>query len=179
MTFNPAFAAPSAFFRGVGGNASRVTWWGIADMADSASSAQLSIGTNDFSLGTVDALVETMSLGRDCAPQHTSAGFNVGVLTFTAGTMDVNTLIAGNQVLGPATSFAGNLGIVNVNGAAAKLVVNNTLELGHTTVAFVPGTGGTNAAKTYGILNIRNGGIVLGRGIALCVYSGWRSHCPE
>ena len=161
MTFNPAFAAPSAFFRGVGGNASRVTWWGIADMADSASSAQLSIGTNDFSLGTVDALVETMSLGRDCAPQHTSAGFNVGVLTFTAGTMDVNNLIAGNQVLGPATSFAGNLGIVNVNGAAAKLVVNNTLELGHTTVAFVPGTGGTNAAKTYGILNIRNGGIVL------------------
>ena len=163
MTFNPAFASPSAFFRGVGGNSSRVTWWAIADMADNASSAQLAIGTNDFSLGTVDALVETMSLGRDCSPSHTAGGFNVGVLTFSAGTIDVNNLIMGNQVLGPATSVAGNLGIVNVNGATAKLVVNNTLELGHTTVAFVPGIGGsgTNAAKTYGILNIRNGGTVL------------------
>lgn len=167
MSFNPAFANPSAFFRGVGGNSSRVTWWAIADMADNASSAQLAIGTNDFSLGTVDALVETMSLGRDCSPQHTSSGFNVGVLTFTAGTIDVNNLILGNQVLGPANSFAGNQGVVNVNGAAAKLVVNNTLELGHTTVTFTPGVGGTNAAKTFGVLNIRNGGTVLANNIVV------------
>jgi len=167
LQFNPAFASPSAYFRGVNGSSSRVTWWSIGDMGDSASSAQQSVGTNDFSLGTVDALVETMSLGRDCLPQHTAGGFNIGVLTFTAGTIDVNSLVVGNQALGPNTSIAGNLGIVNANGPAAKLVVNNTLELGHTTVAFVPGVSGTNAAKTYGILNIRNGGTVLASRISV------------
>ena len=148
-------------FRGAAGGSSRVTWWAIGDMNANASSAQLSLGTNDFSFGTVDALVDTMSLGRDCSPQHTAAGFNQGVLTFTAGTIDVNNLLLGNQTLGPITSFAGQLGIVNVNGPGAKLIVNNTLELAHTTVAFVPGVSGTNAAKTFGILNIRNGGTVL------------------
>ena len=163
MLFNPLFTNnnPVAVFRGAAGGSSRVTWWAIGDMNANASSAQLSIGTNDFSNGTVDALVDTMSLGRDCSPQHTASGFNVGVLTFNAGTIDVNTLLVGNQALGPITSFAGQLGIVNVLGSTAKLVVNNTLELGHTTVAFVPGTGGTNAAKTFGVLNIRNGGTVL------------------
>ncbi len=160
MVFNAAFANPVAVFRGAAGGSSRVTWWAMGDMNANASSAQLSLGTNDFSNGTVDALVETMSLGRDCTPTHTATGFNVGVLTFTAGTIDVNNLLVGNQAVGPITSIAGNLGIVNVNGSAAKLVVNNTLELGHTTVAFVPNVSGTNAAKTFGILNIRNGGTV-------------------
>ncbi len=162
MVFNSAFTNgnPVAVFRGAAGGSSRVTWWAMGDMNANASSAQLSLGTNDFSNGTVDALVETMSLGRDCSPQHTATGFNLGVLTFTAGTIDVNNLLVGNQAVGPITSLAGNQGIVNVNGAAAKLVVNNTLELGHTTVAFVPNVSGTNAAKTFGVLNIRNGGTV-------------------
>lgn len=145
MLFNPLFTNnnPVAVFRGAAGGSSRVTWWAIGDMNANASSAQLSIGTNDFSNGTVDALVDTMSLGRDCSPPHTAAGFNQGVLTFTAGTIDVNNLILGNQAIGPVTSFAGQLGTVNINGPGAKLVVNNTLELGHTTVAFIPGTSGT------------------------------------
>ena len=165
MLFNPLFTNnnPVAVFRGAAGGSSRVTWWAIGDMNANASSAQQAVGTNDFSNGTVDALVETMSLGRDCSPSHTALGNNIGVLTFSAGTIDVNNLVAGNQVLGPNSGSSGNIGIVNVN-AAAKLVVNNTLELSHTTVAFVPGpagTGvGTNAWKTQGILNIRNGGTV-------------------
>ena len=170
MSFNPAFANPSAFFRGVGGSSSRVTWWSIGDMADNASSAQVSVGTNDFSLGTVNALVDTLSLARDCTPQHTSlTGNNIGVLTFTAGTIDANNVIVGNQVLGPASSFAGNIGIVNVNGATAKLVANNTLTLGRTTVTYTGGAvnGGTNALRTQGFLNIRNGGTVLANSIAV------------
>ena len=170
LTFNSAFANPTAYFRGVGGASSRVTWWSIGDMADSASSAQQSVGTNDFSLGTVDALVDTMSLGRDCSPSHSALGNNIGVLTFAAGTIDVNNLIVGNQVLGPNTSLSGNIGIINVNGGAAKLVVNNTLTLGRTTVSYIGGLspgGGTNALKTQGILNVRNGGIAFVNTIAV------------
>jgi pectin methylesterase-like acyl-CoA thioesterase len=167
MFFNSAFANPSARFRGISGANSRVTWWALGDMADNASSAQQAVGTNDFSLGTVDALVDTMSLGRDCTSQHTAQGNNIGVFTFVAGTVDVNTLYVGNQILGPNTSFSGNLGIMNVNGASAKLVINNSITLGRTTVAWAPGVGGTNAARTSGILNIRNGGTVQANLIAV------------
>ena len=69
MGFNPAFISPSAYFRNVDGS-SRVTWWAIGDMNASASSSQVSVGTNDFSNGTVDAQVNVMSLGRDCSPSH-------------------------------------------------------------------------------------------------------------
>jgi pectin methylesterase-like acyl-CoA thioesterase len=155
LTFNPALAAPTAYFRGIDGSNSRVTWWGIGDMADAASSAQHAVGTNDFTGGYVDALVETMSLGRDCGPNHTASGgtrVNTGVLTFDNGIMDVNTLIVGNQSLGlTTTSVTPNLGIVNVNGPNATLVVNNTLTLGNTTQT------SPAAINTRGTLNISSG----------------------
>ncbi len=170
LTFNPAFSTPSALFRGVGGASSRVTWWAVGDMADSASSAQQAIGTNDFSFGTVDALVDTMSLGRDCSPSHTATANNIGVLTFAAGTIDVNNIFAGNQILGPSTSVSGNIGIINVN-AAAKLVVNNTLTLGRTTLAFTPPSTGLSAWRTQGYLNVRNGGTAFINTLAVGVNS--------
>jgi len=153
MGFNPAFSAnnPAAVFRGADG-VSRVTWWAIGDMNANASSAQVSIGTNDFTGGSVDALVNVISLGRDCTPNHTATPNIIGVLTFSAGVIDVNTLYVGNQALGPSgtASVTPLRGFVNVNGTAT-LIVNNNLVLGNTTVFSLPAT------NTSGTLNIRNG----------------------
>lgn len=149
--FNPALAGnnPVAVFRNSDG-VGRITWWAIGDMNANASSAQVSVGTNDFTGGTVDALVNVMALGRDCSPSHSATPNIIGVLTFSAGTIDVNTLYVGHQALGPTGSSTPLRGLLNVNGTAT-LVVNNNLVLGNTTVNSVAAT------NTSGTLNIRNG----------------------
>ena len=154
MGFNPAFSNPSAYIRGNTGDSSRVKWWAIGDMSANASSAQVAVGTNDFSNGTVDALVDVLSLGRDCSPNHTATANNIGVLTFNAGTIDANTVYAGNQSLGPNTSTAPNVGFINVNGSAT-LRVNSSLVLGRTVQ-----TSGLGAIRASGTLNIRNGTVL-------------------
>ena len=73
MVFNPAFSNPSAYIRGAGGSASRVTWWAIGEMNASSSTAQVAVGTNDFTGGTVDAMVDVISLGRDTTLSHVTA----------------------------------------------------------------------------------------------------------
>lgn len=156
MGFNATFTnlGPVAYIRGVSGGVSRVTWWSLGDMNANASSAQVSVGTNDFSNGSVDAMVDVLSLGRDCSPNHTATANNIGVLTFSSGTIDANTIYAGNQSLGPNTSTAPNLGFINVNGSAI-LRVNNSLVFGRTV-----NTSGAGALQTRGILNIRNGTVL-------------------
>jgi pectin methylesterase-like acyl-CoA thioesterase len=154
IRFNPNFTSPSAYFRGIAGDASRVTWWSLGDMSGFASSAQHAVGTNNFSGGTVNALVETLSLGRDCTANHTASGvtrINTGVLTFDNGLIDANTVIIGNQSLGPNTSLTMNMGIVNVAGAGATLVVNSNIALAQTTHS------GPSALGTSGFLNVSAG----------------------
>jgi len=56
----------------------------------------------------------------------------IGVLTFTAGTIDVNTVYSGNQALGPSTSSTPLPGVVNVNGPNTTLVVKSSFILGNT-----------------------------------------------
>jgi pectin methylesterase-like acyl-CoA thioesterase len=149
LAFNPSFisSSPTAYFRGISGNTSRVTSWGIGDNGQNSSSSATTIGLTDFSGGTVDALVDVMFLGRD--RQNGSAATLTGTLSFTAGIIDVNTLTIGNQT--GTTTGSGCLGTVNVKDTNAKLVVNTTMELGHTTVV------GGNALVTKGTLNITNG----------------------
>ncbi len=159
MAFNPAFlaSAPVAYFRGVTGSSSAVTWWGIGDMNNSSSSSQTASGTNDFTGGYVDALVNTMSLGRDGSPSSTASGANIGVLTFSAGRIEVNTLLLGNQSLGPSGSTTINEGIMNANGANATLIVDNVLTLGNTT------QNSAAAAGTFGVLNVTAGTVLANR----------------
>src|SRR5436190_1655803 len=77
-----------AFFRGAGG-ADRVSSWTIGDHSLVGGSSSSALGTNDFTGGTVDVLVDTLALGRS---QSTSNANSIGVLTFTSGTIDANTL---------------------------------------------------------------------------------------
>ena len=146
MLFNPAFTgnSPSAYFRATDG-VGPVSSWLIADSGSSGGTVNTS-GTNDFSGGTVDALVNNLTIARSTT--GSGNGNSSGTLTFAAGTMNIGTLQIGVQGSSSANVATAT---VNVNGAAQLLVATN-LELAHV-------VGGTGAAGTVGTLNV-NGGIV-------------------
>jgi pectin methylesterase-like acyl-CoA thioesterase len=154
LLFNPSFVNSTAYFRGTGGDTSRVRFWTIGDMSSSGSSSANCNGTNDFSGGSVDLLVDTMSLGRDRSGGNTGTTVTKGTLTFTAGTVDVNTIYIGNQQFTAAANSNPMAGVVNVNGPTATLKVNTALVLGRTSV------GSPAAAATTGILNVTNGTVL-------------------
>jgi autotransporter-associated beta strand protein len=153
LRFNPAYPNSTAVFRASDGE-SRVSNWNIADHLLQSNSSSSSLGTNDFSGGSVDALVDTLLIGRS---QKTTGANSTGVLTFTSGTIDANTVQLGFQAQSGATSAG--IGRMNVNGSGAVLVVNTTLELGHT-------SGGGGTTNTFGVLSINGGAVYVNSIIA-------------
>jgi autotransporter-associated beta strand protein len=150
LQFNSTFANPVAWFRGTNGSASRVGMWSIGD-AWGAKTSQNS-AANDFSLGTVNALVDQMFIGMGASQSHIN-GANTpgnGTLTLGASTFDVNTL-----EVGYSTADAAGLGTVNVNGGT--LVVNTSLELAH-------GTGASGTLNVSTATVTANAGIITGIG---------------
>jgi pectin methylesterase-like acyl-CoA thioesterase len=149
VAFAPAFtnSSPTAYFRGINGPTSRVIYWGVGDTAVSSSSTAQCYGKVDLSNGSVDALVDSMILGRD--RNGGASAIDSGVFTFTAGNVNVNSLILGDQ----ASSSTGCIvsGNMNVNGANAVLTINNTLTMGFTALTLAP------APSATGVLNIFSG----------------------
>lgn len=143
---------PVAYIRGIGGANSRVSFWGIGDTSMKSGSNQSCSGTNDFSGGTVDALVGNLNVGLSQTGASSGyTGNGTGVLTFSAGTMDVNSLTNGwSEGSGTTTGSDIGTGTVNVNGTAL-FRVNNTLALAESS------GGGTGVPS--GTLNV-NGGTV-------------------
>jgi pectin methylesterase-like acyl-CoA thioesterase len=150
MLFNPGFANPTAYFRGTGGATSRIRFWTIGDMSSSGSSSANCNGTNDFTGGTVDVLVDMMSLGRDRQGGNTGTTVTKGTLIFGAGTINVNNILIGNQFFTAAANSNPMNGIVNVNGTGI-LQVNTNLTLGNTAV------NSPAAQATFGVLSVTNG----------------------
>ncbi len=146
LNFNPMFFQPAALFRNLAGTG-RQNLWSIGDQNLQNSGSTGASGQVDFSNGSVDALVNTIIVGRGAASPGTGVG--TGTLTFDTGTVDVNTLD-----IGVTQGGTGN-GTVTVNGTAS-LVVNNVLRL-------TPAGGGSQATlnMTGGSLranSITNGG---------------------
>jgi hypothetical protein len=139
LVFNPAFtnSNPEAVIRGTSDD--RVSLYAVGD-ASLLNTTQHSLGTNDFTGGSVDLLADTMILGRGALSSGTATGS--GIFIFTSGTVDVNTLEAGYQ--NGASSPV--VGILNVNGANAALTVNHTLRLAR-----------ANGGSAQGTLNIIGG----------------------
>jgi fibronectin-binding autotransporter adhesin len=159
MNFNSAFSSPTAYFRGTSGASSRVGTWAIGD--GSGSRTWYAYGTCDFSLGTVNALVDTMFVGKG-ASVTLGAGANDagnGTLTFNAGTIDVNTLEVGYSLDGTGT------GTVNVNGGS--LLVNTFLELAHGNGSSVNVHGGAAVSGSSGTLNISSATVTANNGITV------------
>jgi len=152
LLFNPLFTNnnPYAYFRGTNGSTSRVSSWILGNNNGQATTGSTSDGTNDFSNGTLDAMVNSMVIGISEKGSGATSGSGNGTFTFTAGTNNVNTLILGERLC-TAGNSVGN-GTMNVNGTAA-LIVNNAICLSF----FTPGGNNVYGA---GNLNI-NGGTVL------------------
>ncbi|HEU5124748.1 MAG TPA: autotransporter-associated beta strand repeat-containing protein [Verrucomicrobiae bacterium] len=159
MLFNSIFTEPVLYVRGADG-VGRMGLWTVGD-GEGNSGTTSSQGTVDLSGGTVDARVDSMTIGR-ASSNSGGSGNSRGTLTFTAGTVDVNTLEVGFQ---PASSGKNGDGTVNVNGGT--LIVNDSLELG-------AGVGGSGVTATKGRLNI-NGGTVQANAIETSAASGGSS----
>jgi hypothetical protein len=174
IAFNPAFISknPTAWFRGTSGDNSRVGAWIISDLSAASGTANVTQpkGTNDFTGGTINALVDGLALGKTTATAIggavSSNRLSLGVLTFNAGTIDVNNLTNGFQLANPGGTIpAGDssdsgVGIVNVNGGTLK--VNNNLVLGSGVSALmVPRSpdGVMVPAVAQGTLNINGGSV--------------------
>lgn len=151
MSFNPNLvggaSVPTAYIRGA--NASAVSIWSIGDECINSGSSENSTGTCDFTGGSVNALVNTLYVGR-ASGNNGGSGTGAGTLTFANGLISVNTLYDGYQ---PTNSVKVVTGTINVNSnstavAAATLSVSGNLYLGLTA------PGGTAASGT---LNINNG----------------------
>ncbi len=151
VLFNPVFtnSNPTAYFRGITGTSSRVSNWILGNNSGQTTTGSISDGTNDFSFGTLDAMVDTMTIGISEKGAGATSGSGNGTFTFTAGTNNVNTLILGSRIC-TAGSSAGN-GTMNVNGTAT-LIVNNAINL--TTFA-----AGGNASYSTANLNINGGSV--------------------
>lgn len=160
MGFAPTFtnSNPTAVFRGTNGGSTRVTYWTVGDQGPRGSGSGVALGTNDFTAGTLDAMVDTLVLGQDPFNGGSSTYYggassgNWGVFAFNAGTLDVNTLALGN-IQSTWTNKNPSIGILRINGNAT-LKVNTVLQMGYTVADTSPGTA---AANTYGQLGITNG----------------------
>jgi fibronectin-binding autotransporter adhesin len=174
MLFNSLFSAPSAYFRGTNGNTSRVGTWSIGDGFDERTFS--ASGTNDFSLGTVDALVDTMYVGKGASSGNgTLPDPGTGTLTFNAGTVNINTLEVGYGSLATGNLATGT-GTVNANGG--KLLVNTLLELAHDSgssgtlnisnatvtanIGITAGGGTATINMNSAVLNATNNGVTIG-----------------
>jgi len=160
IAFNPAVLGfnPSVTFRGSDG-VSRVGQWSIGDNSAGSIAGAPSSGTNDFTGGTVDALVDRLLIGRGRNGNTVNTG--LGVLTFNAGVIDANIVRLGTMVDEGTSTNASGVGEMNVNDAAA-LVVNTVLELAHTNTTAVSAPSAVTGMR--GALNI-NGGTVTANAI--------------
>jgi autotransporter-associated beta strand protein len=156
MAFNPAFTNLytncSAVFRSSDGTGRQDAWL-VADEQNGYTASCTS--TCDLSGGAVDALVDTIYVGRGASINNTANANNTafGTLTYDRGTIDVNNMEVGFQRI--AGQNVGK-GVVNVNGTAI-LKINKYLRL-----ANYLGQGANannNLANASGTLNV-NGGLV-------------------
>lgn len=157
MAFNPAFLgnSPGAYFRGFDG-VSPVDLWVVGDNSPSGTITSPSSGTNDFTGGRLDALVQSMVIGRGAQNnQNNAAAPGTGTFTFDNGTLNVSTLYLGYQNLG-TNIYSSGIGTMNVNGTSATLCVSN-LVLAYAT--------NTSIVSPSGTLNVR-GGTVLANNIS-------------
>jgi fibronectin-binding autotransporter adhesin len=145
ITFNPAFTNPIAYIRGISGSSSRVTLWSLGDDTVNLNNGGNAYGQiNDFSAGTLNALVGTLLVGQGAqgngANAHTPNAQVSGTFNMGAGNLDVTTLKIG---VGGSGVEGGGIGIMNVS--------NGTVVVGSLSLS----TGGLT--NTAGTLNLSAG----------------------
>jgi autotransporter-associated beta strand protein len=149
VTFNSGLSSPSVKFRDAAG-VGRSTWL-IADSSTTAGSSSGCSAILNFTGGTVDALLDRVYIGVGQAGNNAYYVGGNGTLTYDLGTIDLNTLELGYQY---AVGSSAGRGILNVNGAAASLNVNQDIRLART---LGPVTGSSLVTNSIGNLNLNAG----------------------
>lgn len=151
ILFNPAVtnASPTVYIRGASANA--VLSWNIGDGAGNQLTGGGGSGTNDFTGGTINALVNTLDVARSSPNCTTPSSVVTGTLTFNAGSIAAATVNVSDNPASGGAYYSPAAGMVNVNGTGA-LIVSGALNLGLT-----PGSqfGGTPVAT----LNVKGGSV--------------------
>ena len=170
LKFHAGLVNPTLKLRGADG-VSRVAEIGIGDNNIPNGATVASIGTIDLSLGTVDAMVDTIIVGRNNSYLSGTLGANgTGTLTLGPGTFDVTTLNIGCQdgnngckatgtvtVKSGCTLIAGNInigrdagggtfgGVVTGTGAGTLTITTGTVKVsGDLIENDAPGGNGTS-----------------------------------
>ncbi|HEX3719234.1 MAG TPA: hypothetical protein VH595_14855 [Verrucomicrobiae bacterium] len=154
--FNPAVTNENPTVSIGGASGSAVTRWNIGDGAQNALIYGGGSGTNDFTGGTVNALVNTLQIGVGSSASS-SVYPESGTLTFNAGTITANTVnLSYSAAFLDGYYYSFGVGTVNVNGTGA-LVVTGNLSLG----ALSSGdTSGAVVGSPTGTLNISGGAVL-------------------
>lgn len=164
VTMREGLSDATVMFRGFAGSG-RQTSWEIGDEYEPNTTigyftSSQSTGVLDMTGTVVDALVDTIVLGRGQTNAPTRTGDGNGTLTFGGGTVNANRVEMGIQLSGGGSAGRGTLNLNNELGTPAKLTVNGDL------VMAVQLAGNTEATGSTATLNI-NGGIleVAGNGV--------------
>ena len=118
IEFNPAFANnPVAYIRGISGNSSRVTTWSLGDDSVNLNTTVPGSGfLNDFSAGTLNALVNTLIVGQ--GPQGNGVNNSIkATFTMGAGNLDVTALYIGVGGISSLGTGGAGIGVMNVRTA--------------------------------------------------------------
>jgi fibronectin-binding autotransporter adhesin len=162
IAFNTGLVNPSALFRGISGGNSRVSVWSLGDVGSGSISSGTPApveGTNDFTAGSVNALVDLMVVGQGASGSGTKT--TAAGLIFGAGTFDVNTLYIGAVGSQSSESGIGSVEVVGGTPVSGKpnLQVNTQIILGTTNVINTGAITGpiSGVTGTYGTLTIDSG----------------------
>ncbi|HVM47430.1 MAG TPA: autotransporter-associated beta strand repeat-containing protein [Candidatus Acidoferrum sp.] len=154
IQFNPAFLAnnPVVYLRGPGGSA--VTNWAIGDGINTSGTSTSPGGTVNLNGGTVNAVVNSMWLGKPSQTSATAPSAK-GTLSFNAGTFTVVNLTNACGVAHTTGGAGTSTGTINVAGTGTLAVSNLVL-------ALLP----SGALASTGTLNATNGTIAAGTIVA-------------
>src|SRR6185295_17525514 len=102
LSFATGLGSPSATFRNAAGTGRQISWE-LGDEYEPNTSlgyftSGQAIGLIDFTGGTVDAMVDRITLGRGQTNAPTRTGDGNGTLTFGNGTINVNYVEMGVQL---------------------------------------------------------------------------------
>jgi hypothetical protein len=161
--FNSAFSSdnPIAIFRGPNGMNDRMAMFTVADNSGEGSSGSSTKAIVDLTGGTVDALVDTLILGRDRT--NANGGYARGELDIGAGTFDVNQAFIGYQNEGNNSGSSEDYcqGVLSV-GNNGVFIAHDSIDLGWTTAdATNNSTATANASSGYGQITVNAGGTVI------------------
>jgi hypothetical protein len=177
VSFAPGLVAPAAVFRDLQGDG-RQRSWEIGDEYEPDQTlgyftSSQSTGTLDFTGGSVDAMVDRITLGRGQTNAPTRTGDGNGTLTFEDGVINANSLEMGIQLSDGGSVGRGTLNVNNKNNVnPATVIINGNVVMAMQYLGNTDASGSTATINLNGgVMNVA-GDIIDGRGLSTITIDG-------